>query len=1663
MPLLEMLQVLSRTPVTEPQLRAVVAVTCARWCVARGEDGEAQRLLTHAIELVPDLRPAMRLLYRIFLRRGDIRNSVRYLDQEIRATRHPREAAALYRERGQLVEAHFGDRSAALQCYQAALKATPRDLAVLRSVEAVALSQGNVFSLIANLEAQLEVLHDASAVAAVARDLALLEARQGGDLNLACELMLCAVEEQKGNLSLLQDLFRLAEAAGNPELMLRALEFEADARPPELRAMPLTRASLTLREIRERGAAVSLLHAAAKTQPGNVSLWRNLEDLSMATARYDVAVEACAGQLKAIGSEDPGIQAELFYRLGKLAMIRLDRVTEGLAAMRKALKLFPGHIPALEDAGRYLINNDAWAQLLELLKLQVATADEAGLSPEEKAQAQLRAGQVLEEKLGELEGARQIYEEAVLTCPSFRPALDRLERVQHQLGRIDGLRELYQGELSRGADGQRRVFLLAILARLHAQQGDNGAAIKALVSLLKDFPEHTPSIQLLARLLAKANRARELLQVTEQEIKLTISPRRQAKLLYRSAELALELGDNAHAEESLRQALETVEDHQPSMALLERILRDRSDTRGLVSLLRRRLDQAPDIDQRLSLRLEIALLLLSLDDPRAALVEVDPILETSPEHLSTLQLGARLASATGQPKHHLRYLQQHFGVARGHRTRALLVYRAGLLRPDPRDAVTELRRALALWPQLGGGHPLHLALADATGDVALIRAAARSGLADERGAGNRQGFALRLAELSTTPTAALPYLHAAALARPQDLSNQVRLARAARFTNRPGLAASALLAAATLLDGSPAAKLRTPGTTPQLSSGNSSVGPAPGPPQLSSGNSSVGPAPGPPQRSSGNSSVGPAPGPPQLSSGNSSVGPAPAPPQLPSATANQPAVQSLRYRAARAFEQSGELADAERIITAILDQDRMHAPALRARARITAEKAAPAALRAAAGELVTAAGAATIAAEKAVFLTRAADLLLRAGDVQDARARLDAALVACPAYLPALYARTCLIEQVAGVAPDALAAAVDALLQLAEALREPALACPLLCRAGLLALRARDPARAWNALARALDLTPEQPLAFSLLWRVRDAHGREGAIPLGAILERRRVALQAANALTPADLRALTRLLIDSDGPAPAAALLERGLAAHPHDVGVLIDLARLHARLGRWSDAVAHVLTAVAHEPAPERKAMLQFFAADAKERSGAPEAAFEHYLAASRGGFHSHRSLIAADRIASALGTLEQRVEVLQLLIHQGDVDERVRSLRALAELNRGPLGKPERAATLLRELLKLRPASTEVILDLHGLLIELGRADEGRVALHAGIAAQRTILRERGLSSTGESTSDPLDPQPVLGLLRLFDAAEEPGGVYVCAAILEAIDPDLVPANRRCDTVKPEPWPLPGAPEKPAPFFAADEIATGAALGLLRSGVHDLTAIPGAPPPAVNLSQRHSLPATSSVGTVTRAIARTLGLPEPLLFLNQGDEGSVVAHVGTAPVLLIGRKINAAPASPTARDAIGRALLRLATGGDHLHRTMNNEQIMGVLHGLASCVGVELDELLPFDHEISEALIETLAGVPVDFGEDAETLNRTIPNFSMQLLRGLLRTAEDRAGVIACGDPRVALHDRARFPTLSTRRAAGLVAYLVSEEHLVLRRALGYHVELELDLTDVEELPT
>ncbi|MBL4683583.1 MAG: hypothetical protein JKY37_03250, partial [Nannocystaceae bacterium] len=1539
LPLAEVLQALSSTPAAEPQLRAALATTAARWHLLRGESSDALRQLAHALEMVPDLRPAMRLLYRVYLDRGDVRSAVMYLDQEIRATRHPREAAALYRERGRLVEEHFHDLSAAQQCYQAALKATPRDLAVLRAVERVSLARGDIFWLIANLETQLDVLQDEAAAAGVLHDLALLEARHKGDLALAGDMLLAALERFPQHLGLATDLFRVAEVSGDAELMLRALEVEAEARPVAGRAMPLARASVALREHRERAAALELLRAAALAQPANASLWRSLEELASAAGRWDVAMEACVGQLKAVGeSEEAPARAELFYRIGRLALFRLDRPVDGLAAMRKALRLLPGHVPAIEDTGRFLNANGMWAQLLELVKLEISSAAGAGLTSEEIALAQLRAGRIMEERLDELEGARECYQLAVAAHPSYRPARDRLERLLHQLGDAEALRQLYAEELERAETPERRAFLLSLLGQLHARDEDPTTAIKYLAARLSTDEKHLPSIQLLARLLSRAERNEDLLKVTEQEISLTQSTGRRAKLVHRAGEIALVLGQTDKAREFFERALESVDDHLPSLDSLGDLLRTSEDWRGLVALLRKKLLYANDRARQVGLQLEIANLLATrLDEPVEALAELSQLLKRWPRHLPALHAAERLAASLEEPRTLLSLLEQHIAALSGPRTRALLLHRAARVRSkigDDDGAIRDLVRALELWPQLGVARARLLRLYEKLGRNRELQAFAEAGLTSERGSDDRRAMALQLAELSPKPVVAIQYLGAVAEARPDDYVTQIRLARACRQAGRPSREAGALTAAATVF-----ALERPP---------------------------------------------------------------------------EDPALIALRYRAARADEAAGNLDRADAAYEAIVAVKRDHPLALRARARIK-ERRAAAGLARSVDELRTAATSASSTAERAAYLTIAADLHERMRLDTDALACLDDALAACPAYLPALHARARILENVGN--PSAEIAAIDTLHDLATRLHSPQHRSAVLCRAGTLALarveRGHKNGRAWAMFVEALRADPSNDRAFRGLRRTHARHGSEGAPPVAEVLEARLTDMRERKILRGSGLRDIARLGGDLEGPLLSAKLLEHGLSVEPDDPGLRVDLAQAYARLKRWGDCVEQLEAALAAEPTPERSAALHYFAGDAYAAAQQPGDAALHYIAAGRGGFHPLHALVAADRLAAETDNLPLRVEALELLVDIGSGPERAAGLRSLAELHRGPLGQPEVAIERMRELLLLRPTDIDVVLELVRLLEAMDRKDEATAALLAGVAHNRAWLRSVGLSS---ATGAVADAAPVLSLLRLFDAMGETDGMYLAACATEVVAPEQVPPQHAPDALVGEPWPLPTAQDgRPFDGLVGD-LPGGTGLDLLREGVFYLGSIPGAEPPAVDVTSRRSLPQNSAVVMVARALGNAMGVNEPLVFVDPRAEDGVVAFVAPTPCLVVGRRINGAPFGAAARDQLGRALLRLSTGGDALHRGTTPGQLLAILVALCrgtgvmcpTAPGVELDEA--FVTQVAETL--PAPGSLSGLREVADIFASRLNTFDPVLLLEALRIAEDRAGAVCAADPRPSL---------------------------------------------------
>lgn len=1573
MPLAEVLQALSRTPKTQAQLRAALATTCARWQLLSGEGDEAIRQLAHALEMVPDLRPAMRLLYRIYLDRGDVRSAVMYLDQEIRATRHPREAAALYRERGQLVETHFHDLGAAQQCYQAALKATPRDLAVLRSVERVLLGRGDVFWLAENLEAQLEVVQDEKAVAGLLHELSLIEARHKGDHALAGDMLLHALEQLPAHAVLATDLFRIAEATGDAALMLHALEAEAEGREQAHRALPLARASVVLREQRERSAALELLRSAARAAPHNYSLWRNLEELAMATSRYEVAAEACIGQLRAIGDESDGAaRAELFYRLGKLALYRLERPQEGLAAMRRALRLSPGHPPTLEDTGRYLNAGQLWSQQLEFVNLEITAAGETGLTREELAQCHLRGGQIMEEQLGEFEGARKAYREATHVAPSFRPPRDRLERVLHHLGDTDGLKRYYAEELEQSQTPSRRAFLRSALGQLHSADADPSEAITHLQANLEER-EKQPSMQLLARLLARAGRTDELLNVTELEIGQTESPARRAKLMHRAGELALSEGDTQRARSLFEGALDSVDDHLPSLEALGRFLRETGDWESLVDLMRKELLYANDRTRQVGLQLEVANLLSSrLGRDQDALEELQALLRRWPRHLPALHAAERIATRLGLDDLQLSLLEQHIGAVGGPRTRALLLHRAARIRArngDTPRAIRDLVRALELWPQLGVARAQLLRMYEEGGRLAELQAFAEAGLNDERGTANRRAMALQLADIAPSPVVALQYLGPLVEAKPDDVLAQLRLARASQKADRPSRQAGALAAAAEAA------------ATDDDESASAAV------------------------------------------------------------------ESALRYRAARAEEAAGNLDEADQAYARVLDENPGEVLAQRGRKRIASRKRELAEGRDL-DELMTRADAASGAA-RAALLNMAAELHERRLDLAAALGLVDRALEANANFSPALHARARLLERIGN--DEALTAATEALEELARRAVEPQHSAASLCRAGTLALRSvkngTPNPRAWSLFSEAAKADPNSTRALRGLIRTRKSHGLDGAPSLSKTLPKCVDALQARGDLDARTLREIGQLSAEVDGPEATIALLGRALPHVEADAGLLADLAQAHAQAGDWTSVVEALEGSLEHEPSPERRAALHYYAGEAYERTGELPDAVRHFVEAGRGGFHSAHALGAAVRMASASGLPEAHAEALELLVEATNGRARSQALHALARLHRGPLDQPQRAVELLRDLLQLSPTDTAVIEELRDLLGSLERPEEGNAVLLAGIAHHRSWLRA--------GNPDALDSAPLDGLRRLFGAVRDASGVYLTACVLEALSPDGLEPGTRPDDYQAERWPLPSAQEgRPLEAIAADLDQSGA-LDLLREGAYYFGKLPFDP---AQRARRVSdaLPSNNAVVMVAQSIARALGLPTPLVFFDDGVDGGVQTSLEPAPCLIVGRRVAANPADPNVRDTLGRALFRLATGGDAVHQHTTDDQLVTLVLSLCHATGQNVDHLLAIDRfkkAFDPALANVLsANLPSEESlEDLVDFARAFASngdrFYPSRLRAGFTAGQDRAGATSAGDPRPALAiGLAEGPLVRVR---ALISYLVSDDHLNLRRALGYHL--------------
>ncbi len=374
-------------------------------------------------------------------------------------------------------------------------------------------------------------------------------------------------------------------------------------------------------------------------------------------ARYRVRVLG-----RELAGSEPAAQigaavAELREAVGHLARPALDE--DDLEGHLRWLAAEPD-APDVQDAvlrlEERLRTQGDWEQVAELLlgKLDLPPAD--GEERAHRAHTLAAVARVFEEQLGDLPRGFTALTAALREVPSEAALYDDAERLADAAGLWNEL----AAELADIAPAQEdRVLsarLYGRLGRIYDERlGQPDYAVSALgqaITLAAGADDTAAVIELeelLAGALRRAGRTGELVELLGRQVERADHSARRAELYTEVGQLHELAGDQDHAIEAFRRALEADDGSREPFSHLERAYRKRGSWRELVALLLRRAAIAMDPAEARTARREAAEIHAEkLADLAGAIEQLEKLAEEDPRDVGTLRLLERLYDRGGR-------------------------------------------------------------------------------------------------------------------------------------------------------------------------------------------------------------------------------------------------------------------------------------------------------------------------------------------------------------------------------------------------------------------------------------------------------------------------------------------------------------------------------------------------------------------------------------------------------------------------------------------------------------------------------------------------------------------------------------------------------------------------------------------------------------------------------------------------------------------------------------------------------------------------------------------------------------------------------------------------------------------------------------------------------
>jgi golgin subfamily B member 1 len=509
------------------------------------------------------------------------------------------EQRELYAKVGRIQGEYLMAPDRAIEAWHRVLELSPGDMEALAALEQLYSQEARWTDAIHVLESKVKVLEDTDSKIDVLMQIASIWEERLEDKLQAAGAYQEILENDPSHhaaYEALEGIYRYTEDWPSlVELLITWAETLDDKTDKVERLQAAARVSEE--SLGDQDMAFATLQAAFNVDYANDVTSRELERIATEAGKWGELLNEYNGLVQNI--PDRMERCELWVKIGRWYGEHLERPDYGIQSLEKALELNPESVSALRELASFHRRAGSWPELSEVLARIVPLEQE----PAEQAATLLDLAQVLEERLGNVDGAVESYRRVLEIDPDSVVALDALIRLHEIQGAwLDQVQVLAR----RAAICEEVDDSIALKKRIgyvqEANLGDNAAAIETYKDILGQEPTDFDALRALERLYLVGNQVTEYLDTLEAQLDATANVDEQVAIYDKMAQAYVTMADDRpRATEVLEKIVMLDPSRDQTYRQLEELYAGLEKWTELVETYRSHISATPEVETKVHL------------------------------------------------------------------------------------------------------------------------------------------------------------------------------------------------------------------------------------------------------------------------------------------------------------------------------------------------------------------------------------------------------------------------------------------------------------------------------------------------------------------------------------------------------------------------------------------------------------------------------------------------------------------------------------------------------------------------------------------------------------------------------------------------------------------------------------------------------------------------------------------------------------------------------------------------------------------------------------------------------------------------------------------------------------------------------------------------------